>query len=73
MPPRQKQPGFRSLCSYQGTQGVGQKSGAVRMDEMEEKIFSFLFSGKEEGPRRGYKNITFRATFGPETAAVSPS
>lgn len=43
------------------------------MEESEDKIFPFLFSGKEQGPRRGYKNITLGALSGPETAALSPS
>lgn len=37
------------------------------MEESEEKIFPFLFSGKEQGPRRGYKNIT-RGTFRPRNS-----
>lgn len=38
--------------------GIGQKSGAIRTEETED-MFPFLLSGKEEGPRNGWKNITF--------------
>lgn len=51
---------------------VATRASGSQPEIKKEKTFSFLFSGKE-GPRTSYKNITFGALSGTETAALNPS
>lgn len=71
---------LRPLCSYGGQIHMNLVLFLKAFLQNDEWInflinyrFPFLLSEKEEGPRNDYKNITFGAPFGPETAALSPS